>query len=136
VLLELVRRYHADLARAGELGLTRLDAQDAATVEDRVIELGAGIARCAVRNRAALQMSFYEAPTESPALVDLLRHPPKSLQDAMVPTCVPGGGAGIGPIGPGVVADRMCSIDDMRRARVIRRDAEADEVAGAPCAGS
>ena len=135
LLLELVRRYHADLARAGELGLTRLDAQDAATVEDRVVELGADIARCAVRNRAALQMSFYEAPTESPVLVELLRHPPKSLQDAMVQTLRAGRWSGyVRPdLDLAVVADRICQSMLHVGLDVIRRDAGADEVAGALC---
>ena len=135
LLLELVRRYHADLTRAGELGLQRLDAHDTATVEDKVIELGADIARCAVRNRAALQMSFYEAPTESPILVELLRHPPKSLQDAMVQTLRAGRWSGYvrSDLDLAVVADRMCQSMLHVGLDVIRRDAEADEVAGALC---
>lgn len=135
LLLELVRRYHAELARAGELGLQRLDAHDAATVEDKVVELGADIARCAVRNRAALQMSFYEAPTESPDLVELLRHPPKSLHDAMVQTLRAGRWSGYvrSDLDLAVVADRICQSMLQVGLDVIRRDAEADVVAGTLC---
>jgi AcrR family transcriptional regulator len=135
LLLELVRRYHAELTRAGELGLQRLDAHDAATVQDKVIELGADIARCAVRNRAALQMSFYEAPTESPALVELLRHPPKSLQDAMVQTLRAGRWSGYvrSDLDLAVVADRICQSMLHVGLDVIRRDAEPDVVAGTTC---
>lgn len=135
LLLELVRRYHADLTRAGELGLQRLDAHDSATVEDKVIELGADIARCAVRNRAALQMSFYEAPSESPGLVELLRHPPKSLQDAMVQTLRAGRWSGYvqEDLDLAVVADRICQSMLHVGLDVIRRDARPDEVARALC---
>lgn len=135
LLLELVRRYHADLARAGEQGLERLDAHDAATVEDKVVELGADIARCAVRNRAALQMSFYEAPTESPVLVELLRQPPKSLQDAMVQTLRAGRWSGYvrSELDLAVVADRICQSMLHVGLDVIRRDAEPDDVARALC---
>lgn len=135
LLLELVRRYHGDLTRAGELGLERLDAHDSASVEDKVIELGADIARCAVRNRAALQMSFYEAPTENPILVELLRHPPKSLQDAMVQTLRAGRWSGYvrSDLDLAVVADRICQSMLHVGLDVIRRDADATEVAGALC---
>lgn len=135
LLLELVRRYHVELARAGELGLQRLDAHDAATVEDKVVALGADIARCAVRNRAALQMSFYEAPTESPDLVELLRHPPKSLHDAMVQTLRAGRWSGYvrSDLDLAVVADRICQSMLQVGLDVIRRDAPADVVAGTLC---
>lgn len=34
-----MRRYHADLTRAGDLGMERLDAHDGASVQDKVMEV-------------------------------------------------------------------------------------------------
>src|SRR5215469_2722319 len=62
ILVELVRRYHADLDRIGEIAHERLDKPNSRPVADDIVELGAAIAHCAVQHRAALQMSFYEAP--------------------------------------------------------------------------
>lgn len=131
LLLELVRRYHADLDRIGEQALHRLDAHDDVGLEQKVIELGVGIAECAVRNRAALQMSFYEAPTSSTELTDMLRHPPSAVQDAMVQTLRAGRWSGyIRPeleLAP--VADRMCQSMLHVGLDVIRRDADPAQVA-------
>src|SRR5699024_2620277 len=61
ILVELIRRYHADLERIGAVALERLDESGSQPVSEAIVELGAAIARCAVAHRAALQMSFYEA---------------------------------------------------------------------------
>ena len=37
---------------------------------EKIIELGSAIANCAVRHRAALQMSFYEGPSADPELMN------------------------------------------------------------------
>ncbi|WP_068272289.1 TetR/AcrR family transcriptional regulator [Aldersonia kunmingensis] len=131
LLIELIRRYHGELTQVGEDGLRRLDADDSASVDDRVVELGSAIAHCAVRNRAGLQMSFYEAPTESAELVELLAQRPQTVQDAMVQTLRAGRWSGylrpdleLGPL-----ADRMCQSMLHVGLDVIRRDAEPDEVA-------
>jgi AcrR family transcriptional regulator len=80
-------------------------------------------------------MSFYEAPTESPVLVEMLRHPPKSLQDAMVQTLRAGRWSGYvrSDLDLAVVADRICQSMLHVGLDVIRRDAEADKVAEALC---
>ncbi|MCX5046380.1 TetR/AcrR family transcriptional regulator [Aldersonia sp. NBC_00410] len=131
LLVGLVRRYHEDLARVGEDGLRWLDADDSPSIDDKIIELGSAIARCAVRNRAGLQMSFYEAPTESLELVELLRQRPQPVQDAMVQTLRAGRWSGylrpdleLGPL-----ADRLCQSMMHVGLDVIRRDAAPDDVA-------
>ena len=90
ILVELVRRYYADLDRIGEIAHDRLDEPDSRPVSDKIVELGAAIARCAVQHRAALQMSFYDAPTANQELVDLLRQPPTAVQEAMLQTLARG----------------------------------------------
>src|SRR5512135_3372813 len=86
ILVELVRRYYADLDRIGEIAHGRLDEPDSRPVSDKIVELGSAIARCAVQHRAALQMSFYEAPTGNQELVDLLNRPPTAVEQAMLQT--------------------------------------------------
>lgn len=75
ILVELIRRYHADLDRVGELALKRLDEPDPRPVAEQITELGCEIARCAVEHRAALQMSFYEGPSSDPELMELTQRP-------------------------------------------------------------
>lgn len=135
LLIELVRRYHADLAEVGATGLRRLDAADAAGVEDKIVELSADIARCAVRNRAALQMSFLEAPTESPELKALLSRPPGAIQDAMVQTLRAGRWSGYlrADLDLAPLADRFCQSMLHVGLDVIRRDAAPEDVARVLC---
>ena len=86
ILVELVQRYHVDLDRIGEMAHDKLDKPDSRPVSEKIIELGSAIARCAVRHRAALQMSFYEAPSSNRELVKLLQQPPTTVQQAMQQT--------------------------------------------------
>ena len=57
---------------------------DSGSAADGIVELGSAIARCAVEHRAALQMSFYEAPSADSELVQLLQTPPTAVQQAML----------------------------------------------------
>ena len=78
ILIELIRRYHADLDRIGEIAQQRLDEPDSRPVSERIVELGSAIANCAVRHRAALQLTFHEPPTSAnQELVELARRPPQ-----------------------------------------------------------
>jgi AcrR family transcriptional regulator len=84
ILVELIRRYHAELDRIGEAALARLDEPDSRPVSEQIIELGCAIAHCAVQHRAALQMSFFEGPSADPELMELTRRRPASIQAAML----------------------------------------------------
>src|ERR1700674_1820703 len=53
ILVELIRRYHADLDRIGEIALERLDEADPRPAPAQITALGFAIARCAVEHRAA-----------------------------------------------------------------------------------
>ena len=70
ILVELIRRYHADLDRIGDIALERLDEPDPRPVAEQIIALGCAIARCAVEHQAALQMSFYEGPSTDPEFME------------------------------------------------------------------
>lgn len=135
LLLALVRRYHSDLADVSAAGLRRLDAHDSVTAEDKIIELGAAIAQCAVRNRAALQMSFYGAPFDNAELVELLRASPVSAVDAMVQTLRAGrwNGAVRPELDLPVLANRLCQSMLHVGFDVVRGDLPPAEVATALC---
>ncbi len=75
ILVELIRRYHADLDRIGDVALDGLDEPDLRPVAEQITALGCAIARCAVEHRAALQMSFFEGPSTDPELMELTAAP-------------------------------------------------------------
>jgi AcrR family transcriptional regulator len=135
ILVELVRRYHADLHRIGDIAHVKLDQPDARPVSEKITELGSAIARCAVQHRAALQMSFYEAPSANQELVDLLQHPPIAVQQAMLQTLRAGRWSGY--IRPDIdlptLADRICQTMMHVGLDVIRHNAGADQVAALLC---
>ncbi len=79
ILVELIRRYHADLDRIGETALERFDEPDPGSVPELITALGCEIAACAVEHRAALQMSFYEGPSTDPELARIDQAP--AVQD-------------------------------------------------------
>jgi AcrR family transcriptional regulator len=135
ILIELVWRYHADLDRVGQIALDRLDAPGSISVEQSLVELGSAIARCAVRHRAALQMSFYEAPSENPELVDLLQQRPTTVQQAMLQTLRAGRWSSYirSDLDLVPLADRICQSILRVGLDVIRRNAPPDQVAAVLC---
>jgi AcrR family transcriptional regulator len=136
ILVELIRRYHADLDRIGEIARQRLEEPDPRPTSERILELGSEIALCAVRHRAALQLTFYEAPASAnQELVDLARRPPGALQRAMLATLHAGRRSGcIRPqIDLPMLADRICQTMLHVGLDVIRRDAAADGMAAVLC---
>jgi AcrR family transcriptional regulator len=136
ILIELIRRYHADLDRIGDVAQQRLDGPDSRPVSERIIELGSAIANCAVRHRAALQLTFYEPPTSANAeLVELAQRRPSAVQGAMLATLRAGRWSGF--IRPELdlptLADRICQTMLHVGLDVIRHDAAADRVAAILC---
>ena len=141
ILIELIRRYHADLDRLGQVWQQRLDAPrssdgDAKPVADRIVELGSAIARCAVRHRAALQLTFHDPPSAAnQELVELAQRPPAAIQRAMLATLRAGrqSGAIRAGVDLGTLADRLCQSTLHVGLDVIRNDAAADQVAAILC---
>jgi AcrR family transcriptional regulator len=83
IVIELVTRYQSELDEIAEAAVERPTATDA-TALGPISELGTAIAECAVRNRAALLLTFYEPPTGTGAdLTDLAGHTPDRALDAM-----------------------------------------------------
>jgi AcrR family transcriptional regulator len=135
ILIELVRRYHADLDRIGVIAHERLDKPSSRPVADEIVELGSAIARCAVQHRAALQMSFYEAPSANQELVELLQQPPTAVQQAMLQTLRAGRWSGYirSDIDLPTLADRICQTMMHVGLDVIRHTAAADQTAVILC---
>jgi AcrR family transcriptional regulator len=135
ILIELIRRYHADLDRIGEIARLRLD-EPAGAVSDRVLELGSAIAACAVRHRAALQLTFHEPPASAnQELVELASRPPGAVQGVMLAVLQEGRRSGyIRPeIDLPTLADRICQTMLHVGLDVIRHRAAAERVAQVLC---
>lgn len=136
ILVELIRRYHADLDRIGEIALARLDEPDSRPAAEQILGLGCAIARCAVDHRAALQMSFYEGPSADPELIELTQRRPAKITTAMLQALRAGRWSGYirSDIDLPTVADRI--VQSMLRVGldVIRHKASSDEVATLLCA--
>jgi AcrR family transcriptional regulator len=135
ILVELLRRYHADLHRIGEVALERLDDADSRPASEKIVQLGQAIAICAVRHSAALTMSFYEAPSSNPELVQLVQRPPTAIQQAMLQTLRAGRWSGYirADIDLPTLADRICQSMLHVGLDVIRQNAAADQVAAVMC---
>jgi AcrR family transcriptional regulator len=135
ILVELVRRYYADLDRIGEIAHEQLDQAGSRSVADKIVELGSAIARCAVQHRAALQMSFYEAPSANPELVELLQNPPTAVQQAMLQTLRAGRWSGFirSEIDLPTLADRICQTMMHVGLDIIRHTGAADQTAVVMC---
>jgi AcrR family transcriptional regulator len=134
ILIELIRRYHADLDRIGELA--REGGPDARPVSERIVELGSAIASCAVRHRAALQLTFYEPPASAnQELAELAQQRPGAVHAAILATLREGRrrGAIRADIDLPTLADRICQTMLHVGLDVIRHDAPADRVAAVLC---
>ena len=135
ILVELTRRYHADLDRIGELALAQLDDPGPHPAPEQIIGLGRAIARCAVEHRAALQMSFYEGPSADPELMELTRRRPEKLQAAMLQALSAGRWSGyVRPdVNLPILADRICQAMLHVGLDVIRHKGSSDQVATLMC---
>jgi AcrR family transcriptional regulator len=134
ILVELTRRYQDDLNRIGQTAQARLDEPDSRPASEKIIELGSAIANCAVRHGAALQMSFYEGPSDA-ELMKLTHQQPTAIQEAMLQTLRAGRWSGY--IKPDIdlptLADRICQTMLQVGLDVMRHNSPADQVAEVLC---
>ncbi|QYL26796.1 HTH-type transcriptional repressor KstR2 [Mycobacterium shottsii] len=135
ILIELIRRYQDDLHQIGRSWQAKLDQPDSRTVAEKITQLGAAIANCAVAHRAALQMSFYEGPSADPELMKLTSQRPLAIQEAMLQTLRAGRRSGYirTEIDLPTLADRICQTMLQVGLDVMRRNASADQVSGLMC---
>ena len=111
IVVQLVRRYHAELDGVAEAARKERPATDAGQASKQIVKLAKAIAHCAVRHSAAVQFTFYEPPAgASRELSRLASRPPSSIQSALLDTLV--AGRAVGFIRPDLdletLADRMC----------------------------
>ncbi|BBZ45144.1 hypothetical protein MPRM_24250 [Mycobacterium parmense] len=135
LLVELLRRYHRDLDRIAEQALAALDDPDARPGVGQITALGAAVARCAVANRAAIQISMYETPSANAELIEWTRRRPTAVLDAVYQTLRAARWAGsIGSeIDLRVLADRICQSMLQVGLDVVRHNAPAEDVATLFC---
>jgi AcrR family transcriptional regulator len=135
ILVELLRRYHADLDRIAEQAQGRLDDPTPLSAFDRIVDLGSAIAHCAVTHRAALQMTFYEGPTSNPELAALTQQRPTAILQAMLQTLRAARWTGyLRPdVDLPILADRIVQTMLQVGLDVIRHNAGADRVATLLC---
>jgi len=86
LLVELLRRYHADLDRVAEHALETLDDPASRPGYTRIAALGNAIAQCAVAHRAAIQISMYETPSSNPELIEWTARRPTAILESMYQT--------------------------------------------------
>ncbi|OBI88825.1 TetR/AcrR family transcriptional regulator [Mycobacterium asiaticum] len=135
ILVELIHRYQADLARIGQSAQAKLDEPDSRPPAEQIIELGSAIANCAVRHRAALQMSFYEGPSADPELMKLTQQRPVAILEAMLQTLRAARWSGYikADIDLPTLADRICQTMLQVGLDVIRHNSSPDQVAALMC---
>jgi AcrR family transcriptional regulator len=135
ILVELLRRYHADLDRIADRAQTRLDEPDSRSAFDRIVDLSAAIAECAVMHRAALQMTFYESPSSNPELIELAQQRPTAALEAMLQTLRAARWSGYlrSDVDLPVLADRIVQSMLQVGLDVIRHNAGADKLATLLC---
>ncbi|MDT5010347.1 MAG: hypothetical protein QOH57_1964 [Mycobacterium sp.] len=136
LLIELFRRYHATMDRIGTDALATIDEAQTLPASELITELGCAIARGAVENRGALQMSFYEAPSTDPDLTELMHRPPSAIYAAMLRALRVAkwsGGYLRSDLDLPTLADRFCQTMLHVGLEVIRHDEPSDQVATVLC---
>jgi AcrR family transcriptional regulator len=135
IVVELLKRYHAELDRAARTGHGQLAGQDRPPPE-QVLRLGTAIAECAVRHSAAVQFTFYEPPAgASEELARLARLVPSAIEAAMLETLRAGQRDGLIRAGMDleVLADRICQTMLHVGLGLFHRYAAVHRVAGLLC---
>ncbi len=135
ILVELLRRYHADLDRIAEHAQGKLDDPTSRSAFDRIVDLSSAIAQCAVTHGAALQMTFYEGPRGNPELTALAQQRPTAILQAMLQTLRAARWSGYlkSDVDLPVLADRIVQTMLQVGLDVIRYNASADKLAELLC---
>ena len=111
IVIELVKRYEADLDRLAEHALDEVRGTANRSVAEQIVALGTAIASCAVQHRAALLLTVYEpASGASDELMQVAGRTPQAIDAAMLELLRAGRDSGY--IRPGIdlgrLAERLC----------------------------
>ena len=136
IAVELVVRYQAELERVGQAALDQAATRNEEPVLGAVLALSARIAECAVKHRAALQLTSYEAPAgASEHMVEVVRRQPATIRAAMATILQQGYAEGVikPEIDVALFAEHLCETMRHVGIGVLHRDANARLVAVVMC---
>lgn len=86
LIVELIDSYRAELDALAEAALDALN-RGTVPVDRHILEVSTAIAECAVRNRAAMLLTFYEPPSGAgDELTDVAANAPLAIGEAMAKT--------------------------------------------------
>jgi AcrR family transcriptional regulator len=87
IFVELIERYRVELDAIATRSIADLDTDDGRSARERVEALGTALARCAVRNRAALLLTMMDPPTGPGDEAATIAGPvPLAIETAMLET--------------------------------------------------
>ena len=136
IVVELVRRYYAELDQLAEIALKELKGSGTRLAPDPIVGLGTAIAQCAVRHSAAVQFTFYEPPAGAGReLVQLAGREPTAIEAAMLETLRAGRSSGFvrSGIDLTMLADRICQTMRHAGLGLFHRYTAVHRVAGLLC---
>ena len=135
LLVELLRRYHADLDHVAQQALDTLDDPGSRPGFARIAALGTATAQCAVAHRAAIQISMYETPSSNAELIEWTQRRPAAILEAMFQTlrAARWGGYILSDIDLRVLADRISQTMLQVGLDTLRHNAATDRVATLFC---
>jgi AcrR family transcriptional regulator len=111
IIVELVQRYREDLDEIAKEALVTPHGPEELSIEERILATSKAIAACAVRHRAALLLTYYEAPSVAgDEVVQLGRVTLSAIRAAMLELLTEGQSSGVirANIELDVLADRIC----------------------------
>lgn len=136
IVVELVKRYHAELHRIAEIARKELRDSDGEAIPDRLAAFSAAIAHCAARHSAAVQVTFYDPPLSAGhELVQLATRAPTAIEQVMLDTLVAGRAVGYirSDIELPMLAQRFCQTMLHVGLGLFHRYQDVDRVAGHLC---
>jgi len=136
IIVELIGRYRADLDRLADTTLAQLAETPDDRIPERTVELAREIAGCALNNRAALLLTFYEPPSgASDELVRVARDTRTAIEAATVATFRAGQATGYlrDGIDLATLAERFCEVMLHISLGVLRDVPGADQLPDMRC---
>jgi AcrR family transcriptional regulator len=136
IIVELIDRYRSDLDGLADKARHDLERTSRDAIPQRIVELGEEIAACALRNRAALLLTFYEPPSgASEELVRVAQHTRTAIEQATTETFRAGQAWGYLRRGVDleILAERFCEVMLHISLGVLRDLPGADQVPGIRC---
>ena len=137
IFVELIERYRVEVDAIAEQAQAELASGDGRSARESIETFGVALARCAVRNRAALLLTMLEPPSSAgDQLVQMARPMPPTVETAMVEIVQRGVKEGElrSDMDTEMLADRLCQAM-LHGSIVLMRDDDLaiDEAAGLRC---